>query len=227
MNNDLDTFDRALLTELRQVAAETAVAPKRRTGRRWAFASGGVAAAAAGIIGLSATLGSGAAYAVDDTSNGDTVITIHQLSDAAGLEKALADHGIDATVDYDGSALTSTPAGAKLQPAPGGQSSGGTRIGKGSATSGSIQVGGTATGQDGKSTSPCGDFTHMPFTTDMTKEAYTITIPADSVLRTSDAELEITTTGDLGEQFAGLEVSYSVDGQSCSFGNASASAGAH
>ena len=50
-------------------------------------------------FGLS-TLGSPSAYAVDEQGDGDIVITIHELDDADGLEQALADHGIDADVDY-------------------------------------------------------------------------------------------------------------------------------
>ena len=98
-DSEFDSFDRALLTELRQVAAEPAAAPVRRTRKRWAYVGTGVAAAAVTAFGLT-SLGSPAAYAVDETGDGDIVITIHELDDADGLEQALADHGIEADVDY-------------------------------------------------------------------------------------------------------------------------------
>jgi hypothetical protein len=37
---------------------------------------------------------------VEQEGNGDVVVTIHRLTDAAGLEKALREHGIDAQVTY-------------------------------------------------------------------------------------------------------------------------------
>ena len=98
-DSEFDSFDRALLTELRQVAAEPAAARVRRTRKRWAYVGTGVAAAAVTAFGLT-SLGSPAAYAVDETGDGDIVITIHELDDADGLEQALADHGIEADVDY-------------------------------------------------------------------------------------------------------------------------------
>ncbi len=111
-DSEFDSFDRALLTELRQVAAEPAAAPVRRTRKRWAYVGTGVAAAAVTAFGLT-SLGSPAAYAVDETGDGDIVITIHELDDADGLEQALADHGIEADVDYQsdsfGPGMASTP----------------------------------------------------------------------------------------------------------------------
>ena len=40
-DSEFDSFDRALLTELRQVAAEPAAAPVRRTRKRWAYVGTG------------------------------------------------------------------------------------------------------------------------------------------------------------------------------------------
>jgi hypothetical protein len=48
-----------------------------------------------------------------------------------------------------------------------------------------------------------------------------ITIPADSVLRESDATLRITTSGDVADQVAGLQVAYSIGDVDCGFGTAS------
>jgi len=206
---ELDSFDRALLTELRQIAAERAGTPARRTRKRWALAGSGVAAAAVTAFGLS-TVGSPAAYAVDEQGDGDIVITIHELSDADGLEQALADHGIEADVDYRADAYgpigvdelghldqADVPNGAELH------------------------VGG---GGEIPEDTPCGDLDHMPFTSELTSDDYVISIPADSVLRDNDAVLRITTSGDVKDQVAGIEVAFSVGGVDCGFGTASMSA---
>jgi len=99
----LDTFERTLLTELRQhVAARSAPAAVAR--RRWTLGlagSGLVSGAAAAAIILSV----GAAhpmpaYAVDTQPDGDVVVTVYHLSDAAGLEGALEAKGVHAEVTY-------------------------------------------------------------------------------------------------------------------------------
>jgi len=228
-NPELDSFDRALLTELRQVAAERAATPARRTRTRWALAGSGVAAVAVTAFGLS-TLGSPAAYAVDEQGDGDIVITIHELSDADGLEQALADHGIEADVDYqadgggphviegDPADLPDLPQGAEdgeggtfehqAEAETDGQS--GTSVEPDLAVPGELPAG-----------DPCGGFDNMPFTSELTSDDYVITIPADSVLRASDAVLRITTSGDVEDQVAGLEVAFSVGDVDCGFGSAS------
>ncbi len=230
-NTELDSFDRALLTELRRVAAEGAPAPAARTGRtrkRWAYAGSGVAAAAVTAFGL-ATLGSPSAYAVDEQGDGDIVITIHELDDADGLEQALADHGIEADVDYraDGEpqilGIDPPPGGAELDKADsydagteGGVAARTEEIGPGIGPDEAI-AGEPPAG-------PCGGFDDMPFDTELTSDDYVITIPADSVLRESDAVLRITTSGDLDDQVAGLDVAYSIGDVDCGFGTMSMSA---
>jgi hypothetical protein len=229
-HHDLDQFDRALLTELRQVAIEGAPAPRRT--RRLALAGTGVAALAATVVGVT-TLGSSPAYAVSENGDGDVVITIRELKDAAGLEQALADHGIDADVDYDGSgdgAMTvEGPDGeaGQLPDLPDG-ADGGT-VSKGEAHVQAEE--GSGTGPSTSSTlpgnledDPCGGPDRMPFTTDLSDDAYTITIPAYSVLLDQDAALQITTTGDIADQLAGLEVAFSVGDVSCGFGTMTATA---
>jgi hypothetical protein len=104
---DLDTFETALLAELRREVAEHPVAapaptPTRRPWRLRlaAVAATGVAASVGAIFGLGGTGGS-PAYAVDRTGDGDVIVTVHRLDDATGLERALEAKGIDATVSYD------------------------------------------------------------------------------------------------------------------------------
>jgi hypothetical protein len=230
MNNDeFDSFDRALLTELRQVAAERATAPVRRTRKRWALAGTGVAAAAVTAFGLT-TLGSPSAYAVDETGGGDIVITIHELDDADGLEQALADHGIEAEVDYqaDGTGTLGEPGLGLADPS---DMPDGAELGQGS----SVDTGSAEVQADGKgglhvdggeppTNDPCGGLDHMPFDAELRSDDYVITIPADSVLRDQDAVLQITTSGDVADQVAGLMVAFSVGDVDCGFGTASAAA---
>lgn len=225
--DQLDGFDRALLTELRHVAIEGAPAP-RRARRRLALGGTGVATAAATAVAFT-TFGSPAAYAVAENGDGDVVITIRELEDAAGLEEALADHGIEADVDYDASADDGTTIGSPDDPAgqlgevpalPDGAEGGHVVKGdahaqpeEGSGTGPSLSGPGPGTEDD-----PCGGPDHLPFETDLSGDAYTITIPADSVLLDQDAALRITTSGDIEDQLAGLAVAFSVGDVDCGFG---------
>ena len=104
----LDTFEQALLTELRHhVAARTPDrTPARADGRRrWVLGltAGGVATAAGAAVVLSlgaGVVGSSAAYAVESQPDGDLVVTVYDLSDADGLEHALAAKGVRAEVSH-------------------------------------------------------------------------------------------------------------------------------
>ncbi|WP_340538505.1 hypothetical protein [Nocardioides sp. GXZ039] len=105
----LDHFEQSLLTELRDVVADRAadhtpdVVPLRSRSRQRRRAGLGIAAiigAAATIAGLT-TLGGGTpAFAVENGDGGAVVVRIHELTDADGLEAALAERGIDAEVEY-------------------------------------------------------------------------------------------------------------------------------
>ena len=116
----LDTFEQSLLGELRQhVVARTASQPAPR--RRWTarVAVAGLATAAA--VAVAVSLGTGAvapspAYAVESAPNGDVVVTVHNLTDASGLEHALAAKGVHARVTYvpgfsQAAGQTRTPSG--------------------------------------------------------------------------------------------------------------------
>ena len=92
-------FEDRLLTELQSVVhANPAPVEGRRPVGRWVAAS---AAVAAGVTGFT-VLGGGAspAFAVSTEANGDITVTIKALSDASGLERALAAHGVTADVTY-------------------------------------------------------------------------------------------------------------------------------
>jgi hypothetical protein len=103
----LNTFEQSLLNELRQhVGTREAVraTPRRRRSVRLAAgglaAGGGLAAAAVALSIATNVVGPSAAYAVEAEPNGDVVVTVHDLSDAAGLQGALAAKGIDANITY-------------------------------------------------------------------------------------------------------------------------------
>ena len=68
--------------------------------RRALLGAGAVLVAALSVVIGSLTTGSSAAFAVEQESNGDVVVTIHRLTDSAGLEKALRERGIAAEVTY-------------------------------------------------------------------------------------------------------------------------------
>lgn len=102
----LDNFESALLNELRTHVSERQAMPvrgPRPMGRR--FATIAAAAAVAGTIGTGVlSLRPDPAYAVQPQADGDIVVTIIRLSDASGLENALAQEGVTAEVTYDASA---------------------------------------------------------------------------------------------------------------------------
>lgn len=114
MNQEHPTtrFEDRLLGELRAVVAERGAAapaeseastgtPAWRSGRRLAFAGAAVTAAAA--VGLIVSAGGGdtpAAYAVEPRPDGMVSVEIRGLEDANGLEEALGEVGIPASVTY-------------------------------------------------------------------------------------------------------------------------------
>jgi hypothetical protein len=101
----LDTYERSLLAELRQhveahapgqQAVRSAVPRRRSLG---IAVAGLVTAGAAVAISLGlGVAGPGAAYAVDAQPSGDVVVTVRDLSDAHGLEAALAAKGVEADI---------------------------------------------------------------------------------------------------------------------------------
>jgi hypothetical protein len=114
----LDSFETALLQELREeVAAREAAraalatprptglvtapsAPRSRGRLRWAMAT-----LAAAVVAMAAWIAmptpvTAPAYAVTTTPEGTVKVTIDRLEDAAGLQRALREHGISAVVDY-------------------------------------------------------------------------------------------------------------------------------
>jgi len=115
----MNQFEASLLTQLNAVADSRS--PHRPLLRRPAFVAlpaGAVGIAAAAIVGVGALSSATAAYAVTTAANGDVVVTINSLSDAAGLQSQLRADGIDANVNYNaGTGNTLPGVGAGRQPA--------------------------------------------------------------------------------------------------------------
>lgn len=102
----LDTFEQSLLTELRQHVAERSshrTVARTTPRRRWTLGLAGGGLATAAVVGISLGIGvahPSAAYAVTPKPNGDVVVTVYHLSNARGLERALAANGVRADVSY-------------------------------------------------------------------------------------------------------------------------------
>lgn len=202
----LDTFERGLLAELRGHVAERAAAPHppapRKTRRRWRWAAVPVAAAGAAIAVGVALMQPTAAYAVTE-SDGEVLVTIHRLDDAEGLERALAEHGVEAEVDYSAEPIT-PPAGSGPVPDPGVP---GTRTG------GKGLVTGPDTGPDtGGDTGPDtgGESAWTPasggpvLVSSLSEDAFTLRLDPDTI--PDDMVLRITTSGSLDRGVSGLQV---------------------
>ena len=106
----MTSFEDRLLVQLRhEVASRQAPAPRRG---RWIAA--GAAALAAMAAAVAVALGGGAAaYAVEPGAHGTVTVTIHDLSDAAGLQRELRAAGVPAVVKYDAAPPT---CGAETSP---------------------------------------------------------------------------------------------------------------
>src|SRR3954454_4099860 len=125
--DQLDSFEAALLTELRREVTEQpalAPVPARRPRTRLRLAAIGAAGVAASVVAVFGVGSSGGApaYAVEKNSSGDVIVTVHRLDDASGLEGALRAKGIDADVSYDadgfGTSFGTGPDGKPLTDPP-------------------------------------------------------------------------------------------------------------
>jgi hypothetical protein len=187
----LDNYEHSLLTELREHVATRAAAPapRRRARRRWAL--GAVPAGVATAVGIGLALsGPSGAYAVEEAGNGDVVVTIHRLDDAAGLERALASHGVTADVRYDPTVAPKSDTGRE------------------SGTAGSKT--------DGSGTSSAGDQTdqHSACSIHLAKSDAGLTFTLSAAQVASDARLEIVTGGSAASD-VGSPVAVNWSGGAC------------
>lgn len=106
MSTQLDSFEERLLAELRDYVAEPAAAGRRHEQRSrrlgsFRYVLRGIAVAAAiGAILMVPGLGSTPAYSVGEGNAGEVYVQINRPEDAAGLERALEEHGINADITY-------------------------------------------------------------------------------------------------------------------------------
>jgi hypothetical protein len=224
-STQLDTFETALLTELRREVSEhpapaASPAPSRRPRRRLRLAAIGAAAVAAStvaVFGLGSSGGS-PAYAVEKNSSGDVIVTVHLLDDADGLEKALRAKGIDADVSYDANGFGTTigmgpdgkalpddelpPTGA-VGPGPGGPGPGGHVETHGEAGPGQSGAG-PQDARPGGEDDPCG-LGGDPATLTQQGSDWVLTIPADSPLQDRHVEIGTDSSGALSVAYAGDE----------------------
>lgn len=97
---DLDLFESRLLAELRrEVVAVDTLAPRRTRRRGLAVAAGVAATAVVGVL-LVPGLGATPVYSVQEGNSGEIEVEINRPEDAAGLERALEEHGIAADITY-------------------------------------------------------------------------------------------------------------------------------
>jgi hypothetical protein len=218
--DQLDTFESALLTELRREVAERprsapvpARRPRRRRLRLAAVGATGVAASVVAVFGLGSTGGS-PAFAVAENSAGDVTVTVHRLDDAAGLEKALRAKGIDADVSYDATSNGSSavlgsygPQADASAPPPGAQAEGQAAAGSGSAQPGgekgpTLSAPGSA---PGGADDPCGPIDPAPARLTHPGDDWVLSIPAGSPLQDRHVVLGTGPDGALSVEYAGTQ----------------------
>lgn len=99
MTIQLDPFETRLLAELRREVVASSTPAPRRTRRPLAVAAGVAATAVVGVL-LVPGLGTTPAYSVQEGNAGEVEVEVNRPEDAAGLERALAEHGIAADITY-------------------------------------------------------------------------------------------------------------------------------
>lgn len=190
----MNHFESSLLTRLNAVAdSRSAHKPLLRKPAFMALPAGAVGIAAAAIVGVGALSGATAAYAVTTTSNGDILVTINSLSDAAGLQSQLRADGIDANVNYDADTRAILPLGAGAGQHPALAES----------VSGAVPPPGAQTSTSGPGLQPGPDGLE-PANVTFSQGTVTLDIPAADV--NNGYTLDITTSGSVsgpaGLQFA-------------------------
>ncbi len=97
MNTQLDHFENALLTEIRQYVTNRSTATRLPVKRRWAL--GSIVAAVAGGLAVPLLMPT-PAYTVSEGNAGEIIVKVNRPEDAPGLEAKLAEYGIKADVTY-------------------------------------------------------------------------------------------------------------------------------
>jgi hypothetical protein len=216
-NIQLDTFETALLAELRREVAEHPApagppTPTRRPRRGLRLAAVGATAAAASVVAVLGLGGPGGspAYAVEKNADGDVIVTVHRLDDASGLERALRAQGIDADVSYDaegfGPTIEMGPDGEPVPGEPAAPGQGGVEDhieARGITGPGHNEVGPKAA-RPADGDDPCG-LGGEPATLTQQGSDWVLAIPADSPLQDRHVEIGTDSTGALSVAYAGDE----------------------
>jgi hypothetical protein len=198
----MNTFETSLLTELREHVATRSAAEPGRSSRmnrlRWsALPAGGVAAAAIAMVVIQSPA---SAYAVTKADDGNVVVTIDKLSDAAGLQQALRADGIHAIVNYDATFVPPAP----VAPAGNGGPEFGNGPGPQLTTSGgpgtSLNSSGTAV--SGSAQKGCGS----PGPVQVSVSSKSVTFNLGSPEATDTSTLYITTSGSQSSGLSGIQI---------------------
>jgi len=106
VNTQLDSFETRLLAELREHVAHNAPDVDEaerlagRSARAWLAIAACLVSVAIGAMLIVPGLGSSPAYSVGEGNAGRVNVEINRPEDAAGLERALAERGINADITY-------------------------------------------------------------------------------------------------------------------------------
>lgn len=100
MNAQLDSFESALLTRLRDHVDQQPAGRRRFSRPRLLIAATATVAAAAAVVVVVPGLGTTAAYSVEEGNSGTINVEVHRLVDAKGLEDELAKYGVNADITY-------------------------------------------------------------------------------------------------------------------------------
>ena len=100
MNTQLDSFETALLTRLREHVDQQPASRARVSRPRLLLGAAATVAAAAAIIVVVPGLGTTTAYSVQQGNSGTITVEVNRLEDAEGLEAELAKVGVKADITY-------------------------------------------------------------------------------------------------------------------------------
>jgi hypothetical protein len=100
MNAQLDSFETALLTRLREHMDQQPDVRPRFSRPRLLLGAAAMVAAAAAMVVVIPGLGTTAAYSVQEGNAGTITVEVNRLEDAEGLEAELAKFGVKADIAY-------------------------------------------------------------------------------------------------------------------------------
>jgi hypothetical protein len=100
MNAQLDSFETALLTRLREHVDQQPDVRPRFSRPRLLLGAAALVAAAAAMVVVIPGLGTTAAYSVQEGNAGTLTVEVNRLEDAEGLEAELAKFGVKADIAY-------------------------------------------------------------------------------------------------------------------------------